>query len=100
MTDFRNDRRDPNARRLYASDADLVNMISVAVARAMKEFDYQHNNAPEMLFVRELIVEHKRRRAWRDKMAEQVGGWSIITFLGAIGLGAWNIGVYIWTHLK
>ena len=96
--------RDPSYRHVPVEQRELVNMVASAVAdavgSAMKDFDYQHRNTPEMLFVKDLIVVHKRRREWRDKMAEQVGGWSIITFLGAIGLGAWNIGVYIWTHLK
>ncbi len=44
------------------------------------------------------IERQSRRTAFWQKVQEQVGGWAIISFLGAVGFIAWN--GFIWILQK
>jgi hypothetical protein len=41
-------------------------------------------------FVRELVEEMRARKRLRQKLIEQVGGWAVITVLGAVGTFVWH----------
>lgn len=56
---------------------------------------YEHH-----MFIREYIDEQRRKRDRADRIKSQVGGWVIITVLGAVGTGAYNGWIYIKDHLK
>jgi hypothetical protein len=56
---------------------------------------FQHHQ-----FIEEWIEKEKRKREMADKIKAQVGGWIIITAIGAIGTGAYNGYLYLKDHLK
>lgn len=51
-------------------------------------------------FVRRLIEQDRKRAERWEKIKAQVGGWAIVTGLGAIGTGVWHGFVYIRDHLR
>lgn len=48
-------------------------------------------------FVRELVEEMLARKRLRQKLIEQVGGWAVISILGALGTAAWRV-VQTWIN--
>ena len=56
---------------------------------------YEHH-----LFIREWIEKERRKRLMSDKIKAQVGGWLIITALGAVATATWNGYGWVKDHLK
>ncbi len=40
-------------------------------------------------YVSDRIEDHRRRRAFRDKIWAQVGGWIVIVVLSGLGIAVW-----------
>lgn len=56
---------------------------------------YEHH-----LFIREWVEKERRKREMADKIKAQVGGWIIISSLGAVATAAWHGYSWLKDHLK
>ena len=49
----------------------------------------------------DIWMERENKKAiFREKVKAQVGGWAIVSVLGAIGTGTWHAVQYLRDHLK
>ena len=51
-------------------------------------------------YVKRLIEKDRIKAERMEKIKAQVGGWAIVTALGAVGTGAWHGWQYLRDHLK
>lgn len=92
---------DGTDRRKVQRDDELVRAVVVAVreevaAQGIPDELHREHHA----FMTAWISEQKRRQERSEKIKAQVGGWAIVTVLGAIGKGTWELWHLAQEHWK
>lgn len=88
-------------RRKTERTDDIVRAVVVAVreevaAQIMPEELHREHHA----FIAAWIEKQKQKQERFDKIKLQVGGWALITALGAIGKGGWELWQKFQEHWK
>lgn len=88
-------------RRSTERHEELVKAVIVAVrAEVASQVIPEKIHLRDHAFVDEWIAEQQRKREWREKVKAQVGGWVIISMLGALGKVGWELWLLAKEHWK
>jgi len=95
------DSYDGHERRKADRNEDLVQAVIVAVrAEVASQIMPEDIHREHHTLIGEMIAEMKRKRERHEKIKAQVGGWAIITLLGAVGKGTWELWHLAQEHWK
>ena len=74
------------------SKEELKEIVNTAVENVTKTFGTMDKatHADHHQFIKELIDERRRKTIFKSKIKEQVVGWGIVVFLGAVGTFVWH----------
>lgn len=78
-------------------EAAISSAVTVAIsAYAVPEDTHREHHE----FIKKWIAKEDQRMARNERIREKIGGWIIISILGAIGTSAWNGWQWLQAHLK